>query len=73
MLIPAGMTNNPLLGTGITGAVVAMLCCATPLLVILLGAVGLSVVTGYLGYVLLPAIATFLGIVIYALWRRKPA
>jgi len=36
------MTSNSLLWTGITGAVLAVLCCATPLLVILLGAVGLS-------------------------------
>ena len=67
------MTNKSLLWTGIVGAGVAILCCATPLLVILLGAVGLSVLTGYLDYVLLPAIVIFVGIVIYALWRRTPA
>ena len=44
----AGMTNKSLLWTGITGATLAILCCATPLLVILLGAVGLSALTGYL-------------------------
>ena len=67
------MTNKSLLWTGIIGAALAVLCCATPLLVILLGAVGLSALTGYLDYVLLPAIAVFIGIVIYALWRRQPA
>jgi len=67
------MTNNALLWTGITGAVIAVLCCATPALVLLLAAVGLSALTGYLDYVLLPAIAVFVGIVIYALWRRRPA
>jgi len=71
--INAGMTNKSLLWTGITGATLAILCCATPLLVILLGAVGLSALTGYLDYVLLPAIAIFMGIVIYALWQRRPA
>ena len=67
------MRNRSLLWTGIVGAALAVPCCATPLLVILLGAVGLSTVTGYLDYVLLPAIAIFMGIVIYALWRRQPA
>ena len=67
------MTNRSLLWTGIAGTVLAILCCATPLLVILLGAIGLSAVTGYLDYVLLPVVAIFIGIVIYALWRRQPA
>lgn len=67
------MRNKALLWTGITGAALATLCCATPILVVLLGAVGLSALTGYLDYVLLPAIAIFIGIVIYALWRRNPA
>ena len=70
---PLCMTNKSLLWTGITGAALAVVCCATPLLVVLLGAVGLSALTGYLDYVLLPAIAIFIGIVIYALWRRQPA
>jgi mercuric ion transport protein len=36
------MDNRTLLRTGIVGTAVAALCCATPVLVILLGAVGLS-------------------------------
>ena len=35
-------TNKKLLTTGITGTVVAALCCFTPVLVILFGAIGLS-------------------------------
>jgi mercuric ion transport protein len=69
----ARMTSKSLLWTGITGAVLAVLCCATPLLVLLLAAVGLSALTGYLDYVLLPAIAIFIGMTIYAVWRRQPA
>jgi mercuric ion transport protein len=68
-----GMTNKSLLWTGIIGAALAVLCCATPALVVLLSAVGLSAAAGYLDYVLLPAIVIFVGIVIYALWRQKPA
>jgi mercuric ion transport protein len=51
------MNNESLVKTGIIGVVVAAVCCATPVLVILLGAVGLSALTGYLDYVLLPALA----------------
>jgi mercuric ion transport protein len=65
------MKNSTLLKTGVIGAVVAALCCFTPVLVILLGVVGLSALTGYLDLVLFPALAIFIGITIYALWRRQ--
>jgi mercuric ion transport protein len=65
------MTDAALLRTGIIGSVIAALCCFTPVLVILLGAVGLSALVGWLDYVLLPAFAVFLGITVYALWRRR--
>ena len=70
--MPGGQTT-PCCGPEITGATLAISCFATQLLVILLDAVGLSALTGYLDYVLLPAIAIFTGIVIYALWQRRPA
>lgn len=62
--------NDKLLKTGIVGTVIAALCCFTPLLVGLLGIVGLSAVVGYLDYVLMPALAVFILITIYALIRR---
>ena len=65
------MTNRALLRTGIIGTVIAALCCFTPILVILLGAVGLSAMLGWLDYVLLPTLAVFIGITIYALVRRS--
>ncbi len=65
------MNERSLLGVGIIGAVVAALCCFTPILVVLLGAVGLSAVVGWLDYVLLPALAFFMGLVIYAVVRRR--
>lgn len=65
------MTNSTLLKTGIIGSVVAALCCFTPVLVILLGAVGLSAWLGWLDVVLLPALAIFLFITGYALWKRR--
>ena len=60
-----------LIRTGIVGAVVAALCCFTPVLVILLGAVGLSALTGYLDVVLIPALAFFVGLTVYALYRHN--
>ena len=65
------MDNQTLLKTGIAGTVVAMLCCATPVLVILFGVLGLSAWVGWLDYVLIPAIVVFIGITIYALRRRR--
>ncbi len=64
------MNNRKLLGIGIAGTVIAALCCFTPVLVILLGVVGLSAWLGWLDYVLFPALAVFIGITIYALVRR---
>lgn len=64
------MNNRTLLETGIAGTVVAALCCFTPILVVLFGAVGLSALVGWLDYVLIPALVVFLGITIYA-WRRQ--
>ena len=65
------MNDRKLLGTGIVGVVIAALCCFTPLLVVLLGAVGLSAALGWLDYVLLPALAFFIGLTIYAVYRRQ--
>ena len=50
---------------------VAVLCCFTPILVVLLGAVGLSAALGWLDYVLFPALAFFVGLTIYAVYRRQ--
>lgn len=56
---------------GVIGAVILALCCFTPVLVVLLGVVGLSAMLGWLDYVLLPALAFFIGLTIYAVWRRQ--
>lgn len=62
---------NRLLATGLVGSTLTALCCLTPLLVGLLGLVGLGWVTGYLDYALLPALAGFLGLTVYGLWRQN--
>ena len=56
---------------GLVGAAFTTLCCFTPILVGLLGLVGLGAATGYLDYVLLPALAGFLGLALYGVLRRN--
>lgn len=65
--------KNPktLLRVGVIGTVLVALCCFTPILVILLGTVGLAALTGYLDYVLFPALAAFIGLTGYALYRKQ--
>jgi hypothetical protein len=60
-----------LLAVGIVGAAIAALCCFTPVLVLLLSAVGLAALTGYFDYVLLPALVFFVGLTIYAAYRKR--
>ena len=65
------MSSRRLLRVGLLGSVIAALCCFTPVLVILLSAVGLSAALGWLDLVLLPALAAFLALTGYALWKRR--
>jgi mercuric ion transport protein len=64
-------TDSLLLRMGVIGTVIVALCCFTPVLVVLLGVVGLSGLTGWLDVVLLPALAVFVGLTVYAVWRRR--
>ncbi|RED10637.1 mercury resistance system transport protein MerF [Pontivivens insulae] len=65
--------KNRLLSLGLLGAIVSALCCFTPLLPIVLTAVGLTGLLGllYNDAVLLPILAGFLILTGYALWRQK--
>ena len=67
------MKAMTILKTGIVGSIIAAICCATPILVIVLGAIGLSAWLGWIDYVLLPALVLFLGVAAYGLWRRQRA
>lgn len=62
--------THKLIAVGFAGSVIAALCCFTPLLVIVLGAAGLSGVLVWTDYVLLPALAFFVALTGYAVWRR---
>jgi mercuric ion transport protein len=67
------MKDMTILKTGIIGSVIAAICCATPILVIALGDLGLSAWLGWADTVLMPALALFLAITAYGLWRRQRA
>lgn len=63
--------GNRLITTGIFGSLIAMICCLTPALVVLLSALGLAALIGYLDFVLLPAMAIFLGLIVYGWWTKS--
>ena len=64
------MKPRSLLRVGIVGTVIAVICCFTPVLVVLLGIAGLSAAVGWLDYVLLPTLAVFVGIMLYAIVKE---
>lgn len=64
------MNDKAKLKTGLIGTVIAAICCFTPFLVVVLGAVGLSAWLGWLDYVLFPLLFASLGMVAHALHSR---
>ncbi len=54
------------------GTAVVALCCFTPVLVIVLGLVGVTALTPHLDYVLLPALVVLLVVTVvsYQKWRQ---
>lgn len=65
------MKTSNLIKTGTIGVIVSALCCFTPVLVLIFGALGLAAWVGYLDYVLMPALLFFVGMIVYAV-NRKP-
>jgi mercuric ion transport protein len=65
------MTDRTLLRGGIIGSVVAALCCGTPVLAVVLGALGLSAWIAWADYVILPGLVACIALTGYALYRRS--
>ena len=65
------MRNSTLITTGAIGAVLAAICCATPLLVVVLGAVGLGGWLARADYVVIPAFVLCLVLIGFGIYRRR--
>ena len=65
------MSGRTLITTGTVGAIIAAICCATPILVIGLAAIGFAGVVGWFDWVLIPALVACLALIGYGLYRRK--
>ena len=63
--------GDRLLRIGIIGAILTALCCFTPVLVVLFGALGLAALVGYLDYVLFPLLGVFVLLIIIGWYRRQ--
>jgi mercuric ion transport protein len=62
--------GSRLIRTGVIGSVIALICCLTPVLIVLLTFLGVTAVIGYLDFILLPALTIFLGLTVYG-WRLR--
>jgi mercuric ion transport protein len=65
------MRDRTFIMTGAVGAVVAAVCCATPLLALVFGAVGVTAWLAKADYVLIPALLLCLGLIGFGLYRRR--
>jgi mercuric ion transport protein len=65
------MRDRTLITTGAVGAVLAALCCFTPLLAILFGAVGLTAWLAKADYVLMPALILCVALIAFGLYRGR--
>jgi mercuric ion transport protein len=64
------MNDRSLISTGAIGAILAAICCATPLLAVLLGGIGLTAWLAKADYVVMPVLFLGVGLVGLGLYRR---
>ena len=64
------MPHDRFLKTGVIGSLITALCCATPVLAVLLGMIGLGWLASYTDLVVLPVLVLCLGLIGYALWHK---
>lgn len=65
------MKDGKLIRIGSVGAVVAAICCFTPVVVLALGLVGLAAWAAWADYVLFPALAFFLALTTFGFYIRR--
>jgi mercuric ion transport protein len=65
------MTDRSLIATGGVATVLAVICCATPLLAVVLGAIGLTAWIAKADYVVLPVLIFGVALAGVGLYRRQ--
>jgi mercuric ion transport protein len=72
-LLRIDVNNRSLIAAGGIGGVAAAICCTTPILAIVFGALGLTAWLSKADFVLIPALLICLGLVALGLYRRGVA
>lgn len=67
------MSDRSLITTGVIGAVVAAICCATPLLAVVLGGIGVTAWLAKADYIVVAVLILGLALVGLGLYRRSRA
>ena len=67
------MTVRSLITTGAIGAALAAICCATPILAVVLGGIGLSAWLAKADYIVMPVLLLGIALVGLGLYRRHVA
>ena len=67
------MNDRSLIATGAIGAALAAICCATPLLAVVLGGVGLTAWMAHADYVVMPVLLLGIALVGLGLYRGHVA
>ncbi len=65
------MSDRALICAGIVGATVAAVCCATPVLAVLLPVLGLGAWLGGADWVLFPLLIASVGLIVWGFYRRR--
>jgi copper chaperone CopZ len=65
--------DQTLIKTGIVGSLIVMLCCATPVLVLALGAIGLSAWAAKADYVVIPVLFACVALATFGFYRKRRA
>ena len=67
------MTDRSLITTGAIGAALAAICCATPILAVVRGGIGLSAWLAKADYIVMPVLLLGIALVGLGLYRRHIA
>ena len=67
------MTDRSLITTGAIGAALSAICCATPLLAVVLGGIGLSAWLAKADYVVMPVLILGIALTGLGVYRRHVA